>query len=132
MSSFSKTADHVTDQAKSATLAARASLIELGSQALRLVNNIRERESKGLFLGNIGRRRDKSYVSAALWFTAGAAVAGGAFLLLTPRGAALRNRIGTLISKEVGLARDLNGEVNMANEGGGSTPRAEDEHRAAH
>jgi hypothetical protein len=48
MSSFSKTADHVADQAKSATLAARGSLIELGSQALRLVNNIRERESKGL------------------------------------------------------------------------------------
>jgi hypothetical protein len=132
MSSFSKTADHVTDQAKSATLAARASLIELGSQALRLVNNVRERESNRLFLGHLGRRRDNHRVSAALWFAAGAAVAGGAFLLLAPRGAALRSRIGTLISKEVGLPRDLHGEANMANEGGGSMPRADDEHQAAH
>jgi|HubBroStandDraft_1064217.scaffolds.fasta_scaffold148465_1 hypothetical protein len=132
MSSISKTADHVADQAKSATLAARASLVELGSQALRLVNNIRERELNGLSLRHLGRRRDNHHVSAALWFAAGAAVAGGAFLFLSPRGAALRSRIGTLISKEVGTPRDLHGEANMANEGGGSMPLADDDHQAAH
>jgi hypothetical protein len=38
MSSIAKTADHLAEQAKTATLVARASVIDLGSQALRLIN----------------------------------------------------------------------------------------------
>jgi hypothetical protein len=134
MSSISKTADHFTEQAKAATVMARASLLDLGSQALRLFNNIRERESHGLFLAHLGRRPQPNRLAPALWFAAGAAVAGGAFLLLAPRGAELRGRLGSLMNgaKQAasGSAHEDQGASNMTNEGGGSTPRQE--HQAAH
>jgi hypothetical protein len=132
MSSISKTADHVADHARSATLMARASLMDLGSQALRLINNIRE--SNDAFLAHVGRRRDPNRLSPALWFGAGAAVATGAFLLLAPRGADLRSRIGSLMNsvKEGGSPQDRDGANDMVNEGGGSMPRDDQEHQAAH
>jgi hypothetical protein len=130
MSSISKTADHARD----ATLMVRACLLELGSQALRLVNNIRERESNGVFLAHVGRRREPSHLSPAVWLAAGATLAGGAFFLLAPRGADLRSRIGSLIASlsETGVPRDRDGEDVMANEGGGSRPGPAEEHRPAH
>jgi hypothetical protein len=134
MSSISKTADQVADHARNATLLARGSLIELGSQALRLLNNIRERESNGVLLAHIGRRREPSRLSPALWFAAGATLAGGAFLLLAPRGADLRSRIGSFVASlgETGVPRDRDGEDAMANEGGGSMPGPVDQHQPAH
>ncbi len=134
MSSISKTADHVADHARNATLMARTSLMDLGSQALRLINNIRERESNGVFLAHVGRRHDPNRLSPALWFGAGAAVASGAFLFFAPRGADLRSRIGSLMNsvKEGGSTQDRDGANDMVNEGGGSIPRDDQEHPAAH
>jgi hypothetical protein len=129
MSSISKTADHFTEQAKTATWMARASLLDLGSQALRLFNNIRERESNGLFLAHLGRRPAPNRLAPALWFAAGATVAGGAFLLLAPRGAALRGRLGSLmngVKRETSHSdQDNQAASDMINEGGGSMPRSE-------
>jgi hypothetical protein len=106
--------------------------MDLGSQALRLINNIRE--SNDAFLAHVGRRRDPNRLSPALWFGAGAAVATGAFLLLAPRGADLRSRIGSLMNsvKEGGSPQDRDGANDMVNEGGGSMPRDDQEHQAAH
>jgi hypothetical protein len=134
MSSISKTADHVADHARSATIMARASLMDLGSQALRLINNIREREPNGVFLAHVGRRREPNRISPALWFGAGAAAASGAFLLFAPRGADLRSRIGSLMNSvnEGASPQDRDGAKDMVNEGGGSIPRDNQEHQAAH
>jgi hypothetical protein len=132
MSSIAKTADHLASQARTATLATRASLIDLGSQALCLANSIREREPSGLFLAQVGRRREPNRFASLLWFATGAAVVGGAVTLFAPRGAALKSRVGSLFNgarASVGW-RDHNGEESMANEGGGSIPRDE-EHQGA-
>jgi len=125
MSSISKTADHVAEQAKSATLMAGASLVDFGAQALRLFNNIREREP----LAHWGRRRQHRGPSPVLWFAAGAAVAGGALFLLAPRGADLRARIGSLLNgaKDRIARQDRQAADDMINEGGGSIPRTDNE-----
>lgn len=133
MSSVSKTAAHAVDHAKNAKRATRASLIELGSQALRLVNDIRERDSSGASWPHIGRRRAPGSLSPAVWFAAGATLAGGAFLLLAPRGADLRSRLASLAArvKEMHPGDDKAAD-DMANEGGGSRPRATEDPVAAH
>ncbi len=130
MSSISKTADNVAEQAKSATLMAGASLVELGSQALRLFNNIREREP----LAHLRRRPQPKGPSAVLWFAAGAVVAGGALFLLAPRGADLRARIGSLMNgaKDRVARQDRRAADDMVNEGGGSIPRMDAELAEAH
>jgi hypothetical protein len=128
MSSISRTADHVAGQAKSATVMAGASLVDLGSQALRLINNIREREP----LAQLGRRRQRG-PSWVLWFAAGAAVAGAALFVLAPRGADLRARIGSLMNgAKDKIAQDRQAADDMINEGGGSIPRMDDELASAH
>jgi hypothetical protein len=110
MSSISKAADHAADQGRNATLMVRA------------------------LLAHVGRRREASHLSSVLWFAAGATVAGGAFLLLAPRGSNLRSRIGSFVARlnETEVPRDRNGENAMANEGGGSTPGLVNEHQPAH
>lgn len=135
MSSISKTADNVAEHARSAALVARASLVELGSQALRLFNNIREREANGALLAShLGRRREPHIFSPILWFATGAAVAGGALFLLAPRGADLRARVGSLMNtaKDAIGQRERQAVNDMMNEGGGSTPRDGEELAAAH
>jgi hypothetical protein len=130
MSSIAKTADNVAEQAKSAPLIAAASLVDLGSQALRLFNNIREREP----LAYLGRRRQKRGSSTVLWFVVGATVAGGAVFLLAPRGADLRARIRSLMNgaKDRIAHQDRQAADDMMNEGGGSIPRMDDELAEAH
>jgi hypothetical protein len=98
MSSISTTTEHMADRAKSAARMARGSLVELGTQVLRLMNDLRERESYGLLLRGLGRRRAPSPLSSVLWFAAGAAAAGGAAVFFGPQGRPLRERIGTAVS----------------------------------
>ena len=98
MSSISTTTEHMADRAKSAARMARGSLVELGTQMLRLMNDLRERESYGSLLRGLGRRRAPSPLSSVLWFAAGAAAAGGAAVFFGPQGRPLRERIGTVVS----------------------------------
>jgi hypothetical protein len=133
MSSISATADHVAGGAKHAALAARVSLIELGSQALRFVNNMREREPNGLLFAHLGRRREPSRITPVLWFAAGAAAAGGVALLLGSRGKGIQGRPGRIVgaAEEKIASRDRAAEDAMTNEGGTSMPQSES-NQAAH
>jgi hypothetical protein len=134
MSSISKTADDVAEYAKIATVQARSSLEELGSQAQRLVKNLRERETIGALLAHFGRRHEPRSLAPILWFVTGAAVAGGALFFLTPRGAALRARIRSLVNAGKGATseEDRQAASDMTSEGGGSFPRGDEELVTAH
>lgn len=81
-----------------------------------------------------GRRRQQRGSSPVLWFAVGAAVAGGAVLLLAPRGADLRARIGSLMNgaKDRLAHQDRQAADDMMNEGGGSIPPIDDEPVEAH
>lgn len=80
------TAMHTTDHLKSAASRTRGSFLELGVQTMKLLNTIRAQEVRTLdgALGRIGlQRRENPLRPVALLFV-GAAIAGGAALLLAP------------------------------------------------
>ncbi|HEY1697909.1 MAG TPA: hypothetical protein VGG39_37365 [Polyangiaceae bacterium] len=64
---------------------ARSNMIDLGTQVLRLVNNVRDAQMRGVdsMFGRLGYRR-QSMARPLLWFAAGAVVAGGVALFLAP------------------------------------------------
>jgi hypothetical protein len=134
MSSMSKTGDNVAEQAKVATLQALASLEELGSQALRLVKNLRQRETNGAWLAHFGRRHEPRSFAPSFWLITAAAMAGGALFFLTPRGAALRARVRSLMNagKDATSEEDRQAASDMISEGGGSIPRGDAELVTAH
>ncbi|HEY6462282.1 MAG TPA: YtxH domain-containing protein [Polyangiaceae bacterium] len=64
---------------------ARSNMIDLGTQVLRLVNNVRDAQIRGVdsMFGRLGYQR-RSIAKPLLWFAAGAVVAGGVALFLAP------------------------------------------------
>jgi hypothetical protein len=132
MTSISTTAERVADGTRNAALTARDSLIELGTQSLRLADNLRKQGFE-LFIANVGRRRDKGRLPSVWWFAAGAVVVGGGALLLGSPGRALRVRVRNLVhrSDDKSASREREAEDNMANEGGASRPRTEEHGREA-
>jgi hypothetical protein len=132
MTSISTTAERVADGTRNAARTASDSLIELGTQSLRLVDNLRKRGSK-LFFANGGRRRDQGRLPSAWWFVAGAVVVGGAALVLGSPGRELRVRIRNLVhsSEDKSASGEQEAADNMANEGGASRPRTGEHGREA-
>ncbi len=86
MKNISKSVDRIGEQVSNTASHTRASLFELGAQALRLVNNLKEAESRGVesLFGRMGFQRRQSMARPLVWFAAGATVAAGAALLLAP------------------------------------------------
>ena len=93
--------DQVAHRMKDAASSARISFLDLGTQVLRLVNNLRDGERHRLdsVLGRVGLyRRHDTALGPILWFTAGAVVGGGAGILLAPTvGQGLRDRMSRLL-----------------------------------
>lgn len=114
-------ASQAVDQAKNTASDTRASLIDLGVQALKLFNHARAQESRVVdsALDHIGLQRRQSALRPALWFAAGAVVAGGAALVFAPSsGEKLRTRLIELLSnagetvKRSAIAKGAASEVN--------------------
>jgi hypothetical protein len=105
---------------------ARASFIELGTQALRLANHVYEARLHDVdsLLGRVGLQRRSSPMRAVAWFAAGAVIAGGAVMLLTPlrgeelvgRMASTLRRTGEKIESTVGGRAHHNGEANAVHD----------------
>jgi hypothetical protein len=96
MTTFSSTAEHATEQLKD-------TFVELSSQAMKLFNNLRDAEDRGMatVLDRLGLQRRQSAITPALWFAGGAIVAGAAVLLLAPTsGKKLRQRIAGILDAE--------------------------------
>jgi gas vesicle protein len=97
MRNLSSTAGHATEQLKE-------TFVDLSAQAMKLFNNLREAEDRGMetVLERLGLQRRQSALTPALWFAGGAVVAGAAVLLLAPTsGKKLRQRIATILDGEV-------------------------------
>jgi hypothetical protein len=115
MSTIANTADQASDYAKEAASHARAALMDLPAQALKLVNGARDAEARGIeaLLSRMGLQRRQSPLVPGIWFVVGAAVAGTAVLLLTPStGKVLRQRIAKLFDREVASAEEHIQEVS--------------------
>jgi hypothetical protein len=85
------------------------SMVELGAQALRLVNNLKEAEARGAesVLSLMGLQRRQSVARPLLWFAAGATVAAGAALLLAPmKGEELVDRIARGLKRATSAVED--------------------------
>jgi hypothetical protein len=96
MSTLSSTAEHATEQLKD-------TFVDLSTQAMKLFNNVREAEDRGMaaVLDRLGLQRRQSALTPGLWFAAGAVVAGAAVLLLAPTsGRKLRQRIASILDGE--------------------------------
>jgi hypothetical protein len=96
MSTLSSTAEHATEQLKD-------TFVDLSTQAMKLFNNVREAEDRGMaaVLDRLGLQRRQSALTPALWFAAGAVVAGAAVMLLAPTsGKKLRQRIASILDGE--------------------------------
>jgi hypothetical protein len=105
MSTFSNTADIATEQLKDTATHARAAFIDLSTQAMKLFNGLRDAEGRGMdaVLERLGLQRKQSAVNPALWFVAGAVVAGAAVFVLAPTsGKKLRQRIASFLDDEAG------------------------------
>ena len=98
MSILSNATDHAQQQAHQA----RTSIIELATQALRLVNGIRAAEVRQAerALGWLGLQRRSSALRPVAWFVAGAAVAGAVVVAATPAAAPLRRRVVRFFREE--------------------------------
>jgi len=96
-----ETAEHVADAVGETGGSMKLSLIDLGTQVLRLFNQARVAEMRGVdgVLHHIGLQRRSSALGPALWFAAGAVVAGGAAIMLAPTsGRALRRKLASLLA----------------------------------
>ncbi len=111
MSNAKDAAEHATDAIKDTGASAKSSLLDVGVQLMRLFNDARAMESRGVesLLGRVGLQRQQSAAVPVLWFAAGAAVATGATLLLAPTsGAELRKKLsGMLSSVEKSASKEL-------------------------
>jgi hypothetical protein len=96
MTTFSSTAEHATEQLKD-------TFVDLSTQAMKIFNNVREAEDRGMaaVLDRLGLQRRQSALAPVLWVAAGAVVAGAAVLLLAPTsGKKLRQRIASILDGE--------------------------------
>jgi len=97
MTTFSTTAEHATEQLKD-------TFVDLSTQAMKLFNNVREAEDRGMvaILDRLGLQRRQSALAPVVWVAAGAVLAGAAVLLLAPTsGKKLRQRIASILDAEV-------------------------------
>jgi len=100
MSSVSDTAERAVHQVKDTAAHTRSALFDFGAQALRLVNDIRAAEVRGVdsVLGGLGLQRRESALRPVLWFVAGAAVAGAVVFFLAPtQGKKIRDGLRSVI-----------------------------------
>jgi hypothetical protein len=103
MTTFSNTADHATD----AISHARAALLDLPGQMMKLVDSARDSERRGVdsLLDRMGLQRRQSAFAPVIWIAAGAVVAGAAAILLAPTsGKELRRRIASFLDSELDTA----------------------------
>jgi hypothetical protein len=104
MNTFSNTADHATD----AISHARTALLDLPGQMMKLVDNARESERRGVdsLLDRMGLQRRQSVLTPVLWVAAGAVIAGAAAVLLAPTsGREIRRRIASFFDAEVDMIK---------------------------
>ena len=100
MSSVTDTAERAVYRMKDTAAQTRSSFIELGAQALRLINDLRAAEVRGVdsVLGTLGLQRRESALRPVVWFVAGAAVAGAVVFFLAPtQGKKIRDSIKNAI-----------------------------------
>jgi hypothetical protein len=109
MATISATADQATSHA-------RATLLDLSTQIVKLINSARAAENRGVdaLLHRLGLQRRSSALMPFLWVAAGAFVAGTAVFLVSPAsGKRLRERIVSILDgvqpDEVGEAVKKNG-----------------------
>ncbi|MGH7296229.1 MAG: hypothetical protein ACRELB_14910 [Polyangiaceae bacterium] len=87
----------------------RANLIDLGTQVLRLVNDVRDTQTRALdgVLGRIGLQRRQSILRPVLWIAAGAVAAGAVVLVVAPSsGKELRLRVAGWLAHERDVIAD--------------------------
>jgi hypothetical protein len=128
ISSIGRNIDHAGTQVVRTASHARGSAIELGAQALRLFNNIREAEGRTFesVLSRIGLERRHSALRPILWFAAGAALAGGAALLFTPmKGVELVERIARSARRAVSGLESAAHRIDTSIRGNGHAPAVE-------
>ena len=73
MSNAKDAAEHATDAIKDTGASAKSSLLDVGVQLMRLFNDARAMESRGVesLLGRVGLQRQQSAAVPVLWFAAG-------------------------------------------------------------
>jgi hypothetical protein len=86
MTSFARSTNHLADQLKSSAHAARGSLADCGSHAMKLFDSLHDRETGAVdsALERLGLQRRRSLLRSALPYAAGAVVVGAVALLLIP------------------------------------------------
>ncbi len=126
MSSIGRNFDRVGEQVSHKAAHMRSGLVELGTQVLRLVNNMRESQALDVesLLGRIGLQRRRSAAIPIAWFIAGVVVAGGAALLLAPM------KGEDLIDELAKFVRKTTSRVDTAVGAAGAEIRGEDQERA--
>jgi hypothetical protein len=95
----------VIDTAERAVHHTRGSLIEVGTQAQKLINALGALETRGVqsLLDRVGLQRRTSALRPVMWLAAGAVVAGVAVFVLRPTARkGLRERIAHLFERQVG------------------------------
>jgi hypothetical protein len=126
MSLIADNASHAVEQVKSTASTTRANLVDLGLQAMKLVNSVRAQESHAVdsVLGHIGLQRRESPLRPLLFFAAGAVVAGSLVLILAPTsGKKLRLKIRDLLGvAEEGVVGEPVAQKKPAN-GAADEPR---------
>ncbi len=96
MSSVTDTAEKAATHVTHAATRTRASIVDLGAQALRLINDLRVAEVRGgdSLLRRVGLQRRESALRPLLWFAAGAAAGGAIVFVLAPtQGKKIREQI---------------------------------------
>lgn len=93
------TVDDAVARGRGAAGHAKTSVMEYGTQALKLVAALRALESDAVdsVLGRVGLARKPSGLQPVLWFAAGALVGGGAALALAPSIKTLRHRFSRFL-----------------------------------
>jgi hypothetical protein len=97
MSSFARTTHHLADQFKDSTSSA---LADFGAHAMKMLTSARTQENNAVeyALDRLGLQRRQSALRPAMYFAAGAVVAGGVALYFTPAfGKKLRTQILDLL-----------------------------------
>ena len=115
MSSVTDTAERAVYRMKDTAAQTRSSFVELGAQALRLINDFRAAEARGIdsVLGGLGLQRRESALRPVIWFVAGAAAAGAIVFFVAPTQGkkireTLKNAIDSTLHKKTNHA---NGEM---------------------
>jgi hypothetical protein len=102
MSSFARTTHHLADQIKDSTTSA---LADFGSHAMKMLSSARDQETHAVnvALEHLGLQRRQSALRPAVYFAAGAVVAGGIALIFAPT---LGKRIRAQVLDLLGAAKE--------------------------